>query len=100
MGKDFIHSIDKLKGAENYDIWKFQMTQVLESKDLDDCIRLKKDSNPECAVEEDATKIKKAKNQINLMLEPNVQYVLTKELSKEATKAHRCSMLGHQNPSI
>jgi hypothetical protein len=30
----------------------------------------------------------------------NVADVLTKELSKEATKAHRCSMLGHQNPSI
>lgn len=38
MGKDNIVSIDKLEGAENYSVWRFQMTQILESRDLEKCI--------------------------------------------------------------
>lgn len=57
--------IEKLRGRENYDSWKFAVKTYLEHEELWDCVE---------GTETDAKKITKAKSKIILLVEP-INYV-------------------------
>ena len=57
--------IEKLRGRENFDSWKFAVQTYLEHEELWDCV---------IGTEQDAKKITKAKTKIILLIEP-INYV-------------------------
>ena len=60
---NFIGSLDKLRGRENYPTWKFAVKSYLEHEELWDAVLGKED---------DAKKVTKARTKIIMLLEPSI----------------------------
>lgn len=76
MSGSSIPSIEKLKGRENYDTWKFAVQNYLEHEELWNCI---------VGEEVDAKKVTKEKANIVLLIDPiNYVHVQTAATAKEA----------------
>lgn len=70
-----VPSIERLKGRENYDDWKFAVQAYFEHEGLWDCV---------LGTETDATKLTRAKARIILLIEPtNYAHVKSAKTAKE-----------------
>lgn len=70
MGKDF--DIIKLSGSDNYHLWKFAITNVMEFKGLSDAIKPKSATTPNEPKLTDAPKLAQAKALISLSVETHI----------------------------
>ncbi|XP_055848373.1 uncharacterized protein LOC129913633 [Episyrphus balteatus] len=76
MANSGLPGIEKLKGRDNYDSWKFSVQAYLELEDLWSCVK---------ADGEDAKRIAKARAKIILLVDPvNYVHIQASKTAKEA----------------